>query len=229
MNHNFIFQKIIEVYKQYAVRSFPIDCVALIEAAGYRVLSYGTLLEKNSELYELCLECSEDAYREPKTKIVAYNQEMPSGRIRFSLAHELGHIILEHPSNADYYEQEANYFAAHLLAPQMAIHYARCKNESDVASNFDLSEEAARYAFDDYRRWHRNIVSHGKKMSPLDREMYHHFYDEKHKAFIWRRGQCYLCGRSMVNGQWCRFCEASRLRAAMTYEWVLPEADSDYI
>lgn len=47
-------------------------------------------------------------------------------------------------------EAEANFFASNILAPRMAIHYARCKNEADVARIFEVSCEAAQYAFDDY-------------------------------------------------------------------------------
>ena len=38
-------------------------------------------------------------------------------RVRFTLAHELGHIILKHSRRNDFEETEADYFASQLLAP----------------------------------------------------------------------------------------------------------------
>lgn len=39
-------------------------------------------------------------------------------RMRFTLSHELGHILLNHRDEADWEEKEADYFASQLLAPQ---------------------------------------------------------------------------------------------------------------
>lgn len=48
------------------------------------------------------------------------NSQAPADRARFSLAHELGHIIM-HQDVSDTMEQDANQFAAALLAPQQDI------------------------------------------------------------------------------------------------------------
>ncbi len=45
------------------------------------------------------------------------NQHVPADRMRFSLAHELGHIIM-HTVPGDEIENEANAFAAELLVPE---------------------------------------------------------------------------------------------------------------
>jgi hypothetical protein len=63
----------------------------------------------------------------------------------------------------------------------MAIHYAKCKNVIDVAKLFGLTNEAAQYAFDDYRRWHRWTVHH--KMDNFDKSMYVHFYNKEFGCF----------------------------------------------
>lgn len=229
MNHTFILQKIIEVYEKYEVYSFPIDCARVIEDTGYQVVSYRFLDMKNPGIYDMCMSCSDDAYREPINKIVAFNQDMPAGRINFSLAHELGHIVLEHPCSNDYYEQESNFFASNFLAPRMAIHYSRCKNANDVAKKFNLSDEAAQYAFEDYRRWHRYIVTHGNKMSQIDRAMYAHFYNQKYKGFVWHIDECYICGKKVLNNYICGVCEARRQYDERMYNTFFPEYDESLI
>jgi Zn-dependent peptidase ImmA (M78 family) len=129
---------------------------------------------------------------------IYYNDSMPRTRVRFSLAHELGHIVLGHgdylvPEN----EAEANYFSSCLLAPRMAIHYSKCKNENDVAKIFNISSEAARYAFMDYRRWHRKVAIH--KMNELDKAMYAHFYNQDANRFVYKIKHCVYCDTPIYN------------------------------
>ena len=221
MDYNRIVMATIEVFRKCDVHSFPIDCGDLLRNYGYRILTYKELLEKNSELYSLCMEYSEDAFRSGSAKVVAYNPNRPHGRIRFSLMHELGHHVLDHTGASDQNEKEANAFASYILAPRMAIHYAKCKNANDVSKNFDMSFEAADNAFIDYRRWHRNVVMY--KMSPIDKIMYHHFYNADQKCFVWSKQTCSFCGRVLYNSaeSHCKICtlppEPSERSYANTY------------
>jgi Zn-dependent peptidase ImmA (M78 family) len=139
---------------------------------------------------------SEDALNY-KDKI-CYNDKHPYGRICFSLMHELGHILLHHSENhTPKMEQDANTFASNMLAPRIAIHYAGCKNQTDVVKLFRLTNEAAQYAFDDYRRWYRRTVYH--KMNSFDTAIYNHFYNERHKKFIYSIRECVYCGEELIN------------------------------
>jgi hypothetical protein len=52
--------------------------------------------------------------------LVLYHKEMERRpRLRFTLAHELGHIYLDHREDGEREEQEANRFAAALLMPRV--------------------------------------------------------------------------------------------------------------
>lgn len=206
MDYNKIVMATIEVFRKCDVHSFPIDCGDLLRHYGYRVITYKELLEKNSELYSLCMEYSEDAFQAGASKIIAYNPDRPRGRIRFSLMHELGHHVLDHARTSGQNEKEANAFASYILAPRMAIHYAKCKNANDVSKIFDMSFEAADNAFIDYRRWHRNVVIY--KMSAVDKTMYTHFYNKEQKCFIWSKQSCGFCGRVLYNSveSHCKIC-----------------------
>lgn len=54
--------------------------------------------------------------------LVYYDPKMMSPeRRKFSLAHELGHIVLRHHGRSEEEEQEADFFAAHLLLPRPAL------------------------------------------------------------------------------------------------------------
>lgn len=79
-----------------------------------------------------------------------------TGRLRFTIAHELGHIILGHvgiyelvnrePSPSDNpIEQEANIFASRLLCPACVLWGCNVKTADDIVRLCDVSKTAAEY------------------------------------------------------------------------------------
>ncbi|WP_297004227.1 ImmA/IrrE family metallo-endopeptidase [uncultured Corynebacterium sp.] len=79
------------------------------------------------------------------------NADMPVNRRRFTLAHELGHILLDHflsTCTLDVEEQEgaANYFASCLLAPVARVLMLPEVTVAAVADTFVLSSGAAKHA-----------------------------------------------------------------------------------
>lgn len=115
-------------------------------------------------------------------------------RRRFTIAHELGHIILGHigeyelinrePSPFDNpIEQEANVFASRLLAPACVLWGCDVQSAEDIAKLCDITPTAAKYRFDRYQiLLKRNcFLSH-----PLERAVYSQFTDFinlQHQAF----------------------------------------------
>lgn len=83
--------------------------------------------------------------------LVLYDERVESERRRaFTLAHEIGHILLGHAGGEDaaIEEREANAFAASLLAPAAAVRYLAHREGCEVTeelltSFFFLSREAA--------------------------------------------------------------------------------------
>lgn len=197
MNNNSILKATIQVFQECKVKSFPIDCFKILNHYKYRIFTYNELKKRNSMLYEMCIGYSEDAFCEKSTQIIAYNDEKPISRIRFSLMHELGHHVLAHTGESIQNEYEANTFASYILAPRMAIHYSGCKNADDVSKIFHISHEAANHAFDDFRRWHRRVIIY--KMSIYDKAMYSHFYSPIQKCFLWSIKKCDVCGKILYN------------------------------
>lgn len=213
MTHKEILEKILDVFDKCNILSFPIDCRQILGCYGYRVLSYSEIRRKNPELLELCANYTDDSFKDHYTKTIAYNDEdIPYSRIRFSLMHELGHIVMDHKGNSQRNEQDANYFASNILAPRMVIHYAGCKNANHVAKFFMMSFEAAEYAFDDYRRWHRKAVY---KMTDTDHKFYAHFYNDKIKKFVYSLQECIYCGNQIYNTPEKITCPLCNYRTAM--------------
>ncbi len=201
MDYNYVNEKILELFTHLNIKSFPLDCEYIVKALGYHLYKYSELSE---EKRLSCFMVSDESLKLHNN--IYYNDNLAKSRIRFSIAHEIGHIILDH---GDYLnpnkEIEANYFASNLLAPRMAIHYAKCKNQNDVVKIFYLSQEAAQYAFNDYKRWYRHTIYH--KMSKNDQAMYDHFYNTDINRFVYNIKRCIYCSTEIYNSTNC-LCES---------------------
>lgn len=82
---------------------------------------------------------------------ILYNNNLPTSRIRFSLAHEIGHVILQHQARKiDNYEMEANMFAARLLMPMVLIKELSLVTPEAISKVCGVSLQAATYRLTRY-------------------------------------------------------------------------------
>lgn len=94
-------------------------------------------------------------------KLIGYNQNHAPVRIRFSIAHEFGHIRLNHPDGVfevnieknGIFETEANTFAGEFLVPLDSIKTAfkKCRDCNELAKLFNVSREVMWIRFQDAR------------------------------------------------------------------------------
>lgn len=92
------------------------------------------------------------AFIDLEEKIIVYSDNDPTVRKRFSIAHEIGHYLLNHTTSnhtlnlnsADPTEAEANIFAAELLMPYEWLKKDMSWNSKipDLAKNYWVSQEA---------------------------------------------------------------------------------------
>lgn len=106
-------------------------------------------------------------------------------RRRFTIAHELGHILLGHvgehelinrePSPSDNpIEQEANVFASRLLSPACVLWGCNVQSSEEIGRLCDISPTAAKYRFDRYQ----DLLKRNRFLSsPLERIVYQQFFD----------------------------------------------------
>lgn len=85
--------------------------------------------------------------------IIFYKQKNAVTRQRFTIAHEMGHIVLQHLTNLSTrdYEQEANMFAIRILSPMCVLKECACSSAKEVASLCNISPAAAIYRFERLR------------------------------------------------------------------------------
>lgn len=149
------------------INSLPIDVCALIKNSKICTLKkYSVQAKKLNLSFEYLIEnFGQDGvtFYAPKKKkpyLILYNdRQKVTHRIRWTLAHELGHVILKHNSDFDetrlsrnglteesykILDAEADAFAAELLAPTIVIIAAGWTASSDLQRHCLLSNLAAK-------------------------------------------------------------------------------------
>ena len=117
--------------------------------------------------------------------LILYDSELPPGRVRFTVAHEIGHLALGHvspgqqtvvnrePSPGDNpMETSANQFAARLLAPACVLWGLGLHTADEIADACHISKQAARFRAD---RMEALYARNKFLLSPLEREVYRKF------------------------------------------------------
>ena len=104
---------------------------------------------------------------EKGNRIIFLNMRMPNDRQRFSLAHELGHLIMHFdvPSFPEEVENEADRFASELLMPALEIRNAL------RFLNFSKLGDLKRY----WKVSMRSLVQRAKALEIIDKNQYRNF------------------------------------------------------
>jgi Zn-dependent peptidase ImmA (M78 family) len=197
--------------KSRVITSFPFKCPTLIKELGKEIaielFPFSWIEEHGMKAEEVVLSEDADTVELCGRYIIFYNQAMPSARLTFSEAHELGHIVLAHDIETitnfrktkdsrlkplyERYEAEANYFAACLLMPEAVINRLKalgCRITVDfLQSNFGVSEEAAQIRISTLRRNSQRHVLYWEKDKSLDNAVLLKFKDFIQKVAPRRR------------------------------------------
>lgn len=159
-------KEILFMYEECEIHTFPIDCFEICRKLHYVVRTYSSLPpDEQFDAYFL----SEDSFSRVEVNpltgmneyVIYYNESIGnSGRIRWSIFHEIAHIYLghhDHPDDSLYDEEEAeaNMFARYASAPCPLVNEANCETDTDVAEKFDLSYTASHWAFVSWQNWLR--------------------------------------------------------------------------
>lgn len=119
------------------------------------------------------------------TPVILVSSSCTIQRKRFTVAHELGHILLGHvgkyklvnrePSpNDNPIEHEANIFASRLLAPACVLWGCNVQNADEISKLCGISRQAAEYRLERMQE----LYKRNKFLkSPLERQVYAQFKD----------------------------------------------------
>lgn len=216
----------------YATPILPVKIGSIIRnISNIKLITYSSQIKKHNISYEdLILDAeTKDSYavRQGATGryCIYYNDLdkniVTSNRVRWNLAHELGHVILNHHEIAGleklyrngiddetyrYLEMEADYFAQLILVPHAALLGFRVDNARNIRIMCKISEPAAKRRYYQFIEWKRHIDS----TDEYDNRIFHYYY-----KFIYKR-KCKNCGASLIqrHGKYCPICGTKN-----TLEW----------
>lgn len=149
-------QTVVELFAWYDICCVPVNGFELATKMGVEIIPYSS---KPESTQRLLLKESEDGFSiqtgDGKWHIF-YNEKKVYGRINNTIMHEIGHIVLDHTEDSELAEKEVNFFAKYALVPPVLVHKLKLKAPVDIAEVFGVSFEAARYAYDYYKKWLQN-------------------------------------------------------------------------
>lgn len=141
-------------------RELPVKVSRICRGYGVTLRSYqvGAPLIRELGLEAQCDISDGFTVRSGDRCYVFYNMEQPPGQVRFTIAHELGHVLLGHLGDGEHtvYNREsssedaleehtANVFASRLLAPACVLHALGAVTPEQIAAVCDISMAAARF------------------------------------------------------------------------------------
>ena len=160
------------------INSLPVKTLRITNHLGIEVL-------KNSEVRLLHpLESGCSLVDRQGTWTIIFDDAETLGRVRFTIAHELGHILLGHELEAGFghfrkisegktaTETQADEFAARLLAPACVLRGLEAYTTEEIAKICGISRKAA-----EYRAERMKILRERDKFltSPLERRVFENF------------------------------------------------------
>lgn len=207
-------------FKKLGIHKFPINMFDVYKHYNISLLSYSEASEDAIffKTINRLREKQVDAfcYKSDKSYIVFYDNMAYPNRIPFTLAHELGHILLRHHycsddgiitryatlAQRDWREKSADVFAGAFIRPAMLIKILNLKETHDTASVFGVSAQCAKVG---------NSIA--ESFTPLYRfsKIVDYFNDQFHD-FIYSR-YCLRCHHSFIlkKSKYCPVCGSNKL------------------
>lgn len=176
-----------QIILDYNITSLPVDVVKLAKQLDIKLVKNSTLTPSRLKPYQYAI-----SVRFNDKWFILYDDKLPTNTVRFTLAHEIGHIVLGHKLVEDKYarttfsttrpsdETEADMFAIRLLAPACVIWALDVKSPTELSQLCNISYISAKH------RYNRlNTLKNRDKFltSPLEQQVFNQFkeYISVHK------------------------------------------------
>lgn len=176
-----------EILLDCGIDRLPVSLNPICRKLKIRVLTYGqnTEIIEWARISQTVRQTDGVTFYAGDTPIILFDEKALPARARFTIAHELGHIILghvkpgsvttvnrePHPNDAPE-EQAANQFAARLLAPACVLWGLDVHTPEEIISLCHISRQAAIFRADRMEELYRRNKF---LVSPLEREVYQQF------------------------------------------------------
>lgn len=174
-----------QILIDYKICALPVDVVDIANRAGIAIV-------KDSDVHELNDNESGAGIYDGNNWYVVYDDRMGKGRIRFTIAHELGHIFLGHPLKEEHnsrrsfdinkptIETQADIFASRLLSPACVLWGLQVHTVEEIMNYCQVSRKAAEIRLE---RMEELYKRNKFLTSPLEQQVFDQFRDfiEKYK------------------------------------------------
>lgn len=225
---------------EMVIQSLPVDPFHIADRLGIEIMTYS----EAEELFPLmiwklrakqidAIICQPDYLTDEQ--YILYDDSRPADRIRFTIAHEIGHFRLGHLSVlverkyrfsynklSDPIEQEAEEFAGELLRPPLLLALVKIEDPPSIQDVCNVSYSAATIGSTRIQKLKQSTT---KAISQLTQ-----FYTKQFHDFIYQR-RCPTCDHYFVSkhAKFCPICGGSKIiwgqKAGMTYDFAYAEGE----
>ena len=153
----------------YGFIKFPINVFELARKAfNAKIIKYSTLKDEQMDLIKRCGEVLDDGFTIFEhlsdgsiNYIIYYNDSKKESRQRYTICHEMKHILYgeECPSEKD--EEGAEYFAKVLIAPKCLVILKGINSPEGIVEHFNLSYESSIYHMAGIKN---RVTAYGKEL-----------------------------------------------------------------
>ena len=159
---------VVDLYKKLRLDQVPLDPFVIASKLGFLVKKYSDL-PMDTQIYLKNNEREGVSLFDPDigTFVICYDDNISYSRIRFTIMHEIGHIMLGHREESVLAKRMADYYAAYSLAPSPLIRKFKCEDYLDISNTFDVSQECAYCCFCRYYKW----LHQGGNNKPYENEL----------------------------------------------------------
>ncbi len=225
IRRNQIKEVVISALRHANVPYLPVDIKKICKSYDFiRLIPFSIQMNHRNMTYEeVIIQCqTKDAcadYYASRDKYIIYYNDINkiafinSHRYRWSIAHELGHILLSHHKSSDktrifrfnltdeeydQLEAEADYFAQLILVPHAALLGFKIGSSKHLQIMCKISSPASRRRYYEFIEW----KSHINKEDQYDKEIFSYYFN-----YIFKR-KCKNCDVGIIQryGKYCPVC-----------------------
>lgn len=154
-DYEFIKGEVTHILLKYNVKCIPVSGFEIASKMGITLIPYFSLYGRK---LQTAYETSKDGYfvEDNGHEYIYYNDiDWNYERQNWTVLHEIGHIVLDHTGHSKREEKEADFFAKFAIAPPVLVYKIKAKGTVDIYNAFNITYEAASYAFSYYQKWLR--------------------------------------------------------------------------
>lgn len=187
------------------IKKLPVSSLAVAQQSGYKVMTYKEFAEEIDKPIQYLIETYDnDGFvfwsKSDCRFVICYNSSLPPAVCRWTVMHEIAHIVLEHVAAGTpaltrirkiehpRFEREADGFVRRVLCPSIVMHDCQTLEVSEIMNLCGISREAAEYRSDYIKKLE---IRNRWRTAPLEVAAENQF-----RMFVlayWRNKALYFC------------------------------------